>query len=287
MQNAFTTIDAVEKWMDGNKYYAWTLYGSDGKTILSTNYETIDPVESKKRLRNELTSRSQYGGSFNLYINDKKGSGGNWSPVVISHASVNGMGEGINGMVSPYGGGAVQGYHGIGSIKEYLEDQKKLWKLERDVEDLTNAQSSTEKFWQRQVENHVNHPDYDPNVTTMAIGGILSKVVNIAEILLGVNGADGDQSQPKQNYNYQKKPKTENDSSINGTHQQQADNTEGGDNEEDGDEPTYDGDKIAVVCDDLTVMFPNHSPEDILLKMNELLKGDRAIQGIVKKKLKL
>jgi hypothetical protein len=287
MQNSYNSVDAIMRWMDNNEKHVWTLYASDGKTILSTNYLEKDPEKSKARLKKELEDLSTYGGTFVLYINDQKGSGGNRGSVILPPLGVmNGM-AGINGNMAmmPYNGGG--GYHGVGDIKGYLDEQRKIWELEQKVKDLENAQVQVGGFIERQAEKLLEHPDLDPNVVVMSIGGVLSKAVNILEIAFGVNGAvQGATSPAAAQYTPRTKPPVNgtqpNPENIDGTSQ------EGGNPDDiETDDDAYDGEALTEVCEDLEVMFPNHRPEEILLKMKEMLKSDKMIQGIVKKKLNL
>ncbi len=275
MQNALTTIEDVFIWMKDNDSYIWTLYSLDRKTIHSRNENDADPERSKAMLKQAILSRSVYGGTFAIYINGKKGNGGEWSDLTL---------ESQKGVDTRVNGGGIQGVNnavpfGVGSVNEYIDKEFERRELMRRVQELEGASGQSDKFWQRQIENMTQHPDFNPNTPILAIGGLASRLINIMEIALGVNGSTMTPLvQPGAD-------RPQGSTPVNGAAQQR---TEGGviphtpEVAEDNTEAEYDGDALAEVCDELSEIYPDKRPEEVLLILKNMVKQDKSIASTVR-----
>lgn len=275
MQNAWTSIDDVVQWMIDHESYIWVIYSADRKTILSRNESTTDQTKSTQWMKRELEKRSLYGGTYAVYINDKKGNGGEWSDVVIAPQLNGGQVAGINGT-----GLQSSMPYGVKGIEDYIEKEFERRELKKRVEELEAGVGQSEKFWQQQVNKLTEHPDFNPNTPILAIGGLASRVVNILEIAMGVNGSEMKPLVPSQ-YHHAAQAKQE--TAINGVATEGGQNApdasaNGGENEE----VTYDGDALAEVCDEIGEIYPDKKPEEVLIILKNLLKKDPTIAATVR-----
>ena len=148
-----SNLDALQDWFDLNQsgkepkpfFTLWRGFEPQQNKLIFRNEEVGEADASWELLKDIISSHSQGGGTFRVYLTSKPGHNLGVHTIVKIQGTMPANIAGING--------AANGSMGIyGSYKEALETElareKRMWELERELEDIKAGQSESSAIGQ-------------------------------------------------------------------------------------------------------------------------------------------
>jgi hypothetical protein len=138
-----SSLPDLEKWFLLLGKPQWNLYRGHhenmarASTVYRQKEDSMDMAESWELLRDMISINSSDGGQFTVFVpNSATGGAGTSTLVAINMESVTPTSRGVaiagvpSGMVS------------LGQVQEEIAKERRMWELEREIQDLRNAQES-------------------------------------------------------------------------------------------------------------------------------------------------
>lgn len=174
MKGYINTYDGLETWFKKIGSSRWNLYRghvdkvSDNRsTIIYKNESEEDIDESWRMLQEMIQINSGAGGNFTIYVPGKSLNHG-FSSFFVSPNTLPARTSGLAGI----DGGYVSGMVPKNELKELLEKERKMWELERRLEDMEAAQGASLSGIDRVVNNLMEDGTLGAIVQQLAITGL-------------------------------------------------------------------------------------------------------------------
>jgi len=145
-------------------------------TIIYKNESEEDLDESWRMLAEMIQINSGAGGNFTIYVPGKSLNHG-FSSFFVSPNTLPARTSGLSGIEAGYAPGMVP----KNELKELLEKERKMWEMERRLEDMETAQSASLSGMERVVNNLLEDGTMGAILQQVALAGI-----NILAAKLGV-----------------------------------------------------------------------------------------------------
>ncbi len=153
MQGAISNIEAVGRWFKSNEspFYTLAYYSTQSPTgqgmVIGRNTKEGDIDTAWERLKTLIVDQTGYGrAQLNLIVYDKA-TGAN-TPSGRTNIDILSHGQQSN-ILTPGIGSLPAGYVDEAKIQSMLDEREKIWKLERENDDLRAQIDAPGDFWDK------------------------------------------------------------------------------------------------------------------------------------------
>ncbi|MBX2927013.1 MAG: hypothetical protein KF852_04195 [Saprospiraceae bacterium] len=144
-----TEFDALERWFAIGETPAWILFrgfsdSHSGRSnrIYSQTDTNMGKDESFALLRTLITDNSAGGGDFTVFIQPKTGTAGQSAHYRVLGIETQTAGSRLGG----FPGAPMVGYVAAGEVQAKIDAEKRMWELERKLEDMEAAAAEEMSF---------------------------------------------------------------------------------------------------------------------------------------------
>lgn len=143
--SSITSLDDLQTWFTGLKHPRWNLYRGHQERkghstlIYKQTDESLDMATSWDTLRNMIEMNSGTGGQFTVYV-PTVANGNQGMSVLVSINMQQHSGRGTMPAVSGTGYGL--GMIPVEKVQEEIQKERKIWELEKRLEDMESAQEA-------------------------------------------------------------------------------------------------------------------------------------------------